>query len=230
MSMLQPLNDPVCWIPAGLVAVILSLVILVQRRRIRRLTERERWLQQALEERSQQIEKAQRTTRDESKGDDLTGIANHRTFQDILRLQWRRTARSHLPLTVLMIDVDGLMQYNDNKSHQAGDECLRQIADVLREQLQRPGDQVARYGGDEFVVLLAETDAAGGLAVAERMRQSVEGLDLSWGPETEHQRVTVSIGVASTVPTPQEHPTSLIATADRALSVAKRNGRNRVEM
>jgi diguanylate cyclase (GGDEF)-like protein len=228
--MVDAVSHPLFWILAAMVLVALGAVILVQRQRLGRLQEREQQLQRTVEKRSQQLEKASKQLRDMTNGDPLTGIANHRTFQDHLRLQWRRTARSRLPLTLLMIDVDGLKHFNESKGHQSGDECLRQIADALRLQLQRPGDLVSRYGGDEFAVLLAETDAAGGLAVAEKMRQAVEELELTWGPDAEAQRITVSVGAATVVPGPQEHPTSLVAAADRALAVAKRNGRNRVEM
>ncbi len=218
------------WIAALVVFVILGAVILLMAGRQRKLAARERTVQALLEERSQQLEKANRALRELTAGDPLTGIANHRTFQEDLRKQWRRTARSRLPLTLLMIDVDGLRHFNESKGHQAGDECLRQVADVLRQQLQRPGDAVGRYGGDEFVVLLAETDASGGLAVAERMRRAVEDLELRWGSDAEKERITVSVGAATTIPSPQENATSLVAAADRALAVAKRNGRNRVEM
>jgi diguanylate cyclase (GGDEF)-like protein len=228
--MLQALTDPITWLPAALVLVVAWLVNRRLRRRMGALEERAGQLQRTVEERSQQLEKANKTLREMADGDPLTGIANHRTFQDSLRGQWRRTARSRLPLTLLMIDVDDLKQYNESRGHQAGDECLRQVAEAVRMQLQRPGDIVARYGGDEFAVLLPETDAAGGLAVAERVRQAVEDLKMTSGPETDAHRITVSVGAATLVPSPQEHPTSLIAAADRALSVAKRSGRNRVEM
>ena len=214
----------------GALLVSLVVTVLVQRRQLLRARERLDQLQQRLEERSQQVERATKAIRDESTGDGLTGIANHRAFQEQLRLQWRRTARSRLPLTVLMIDVDSLKSYNDAMGLEAGDECLRQVAMAVLQQLQRPGDMVARFGGDEFAVLLAETDAAGGLAVAERMRHAVEILGLTWGPDVKCQSVTVSIGVATTVPIPQEQPSSVLAAADRALSVAKQNGRNRVEV
>ena len=228
--MLDALTEPVTWLLAALVLVAAWLVALRLRRRIGELEERAAKLQRTVEERSQQLEKANKALREMADGDPLTGIANHRTFQDNLRAQWRRTARSRLPLTLLMIDVDDLKAYNESRGHQAGDECLRQIAEAVRMQLQRPGDVVARYGGDEFAVLLPETDAAGGLAVAERVREAVEDLKMTSGPESNGHRITVSVGAATIVPSPQEHPTSLIAAADRALSVAKRSGRNRVEM
>jgi diguanylate cyclase (GGDEF)-like protein len=222
--------DAMSLAPAVLVFAVMMVVVLLQRRRLARHRAREQQLQNAIDERSQLLEKANQSLRDLADGDPLTGVANHRTFQEELKLQWRRTARSRLPMTMLMIDVDGLEHYNESKGQHAGDECLRRIAETLRNQLQRPGDLVARYGGDEFGVLLPETDASGGLAVAERMRLAVEGLELTWGPDMENQRITISVGAATTVPSPQEMSSSLVATADRALSVAKRNGRNRVEM
>jgi len=228
MTMLDP------WIVAlvavGVLLALFAATVVLQRRKLRQMQERLDGMQRLLEERAQQLERATKAIRDEATGDDLTGLATHRSFQEALRQQWRRTARSRLPLTVLMIDVDGLMNYNDVKGQQAGDECLRQIGTTLVQQLQRPGDLIARYGGDEFAALLAETDASGGMAVAERMRQAVENLHLAWGPNVEGQTVTISVGVATTVPVPQEQPGSILAAADRALAVAKRNGRNRVEM
>lgn len=228
--MLEPLTEPMTWLLALLVLAACVGFILRLRQRIQELDDHGQQLQRTVEKRSQQLEKANKALREMADGDPLTGIANHRSFQDNLRLQWRRTARSRLPLTLLMIDVDGIKHYNESRGHQAGDECLREIAQVLRTKLQRPGDLVARYGGDEFSVMLAETDAAGGLAVAERIRLAVEEMDLASGPEASGRKITVSVGVATIVPSPQEHPTSLIAAADRALSVAKRSGRNRVEM
>lgn len=209
-------------------AVALAAVAALQSRRSRKLRLRLEQLQRLVEDREQQLERTRKAPRSMAVGDGLTGVANLRGFREQLRLQWRRTARSKLPLTVLIFDIDGFRQYNSDKGRQAGDECLRQIAAALVHELQRPGDIVARFGGDEFAVLLAETDTAGGLAVAERLREAVEGLDLFWGQGSARQRLTVSAGLATVVPNPQEQPESLIAAADRALHVAKRGGRNRV--
>jgi diguanylate cyclase (GGDEF)-like protein len=228
--MFEPLTEPITWLPTVIVLLVVVFVVRQFRRQVQQMREHEQQLQRAIEERSHQLEKANKALREIANGDALTGIANHRTFQDNLRQQWRRTARSRLPITVLMIDVDYLKHYNESKGHQAGDECLRGIAEALRLQLLRPGDMVARYGGDEFAVLLAETDAAGGLAVAERMRQAIEEMEITCGLAAGSRQVTISVGVATIVPSPQEHPTSLTAAADRALSAAKRAGRNRVQM
>jgi diguanylate cyclase (GGDEF)-like protein len=217
------------WISALLV-LMLAVIVLIQRRQLANSRQRTAALLQVVEGLQQQLEQGRRVDRRPVAGDDLmTGVANHRAFRDQLRQQWRRTARSKLPLTVMMIDVDGFEAYNGSMGRAAGDECLRQIATALLHQLQRPGDILARFGGDEFAVLLAETDAAGGLAVAERLRETVAALNLTWGGSAASQRITISVGVATTIPIPQEQPESLTAAADRALEMAKRRGRNRVE-
>lgn len=227
MNMPAPLIAAVAAI--GVFLVLLTITVIFQRRRLHRMEERLNAMRRLLEERAEQLERVTTAARTGDGDDELTGIANHRSFQEILRQQWRRTARSRLPITVLMIDVDDLKRFNEAKGQRAGDESLRQIAVTLTHEIQRPGDVVARFGGDEFAVLLAETDATGGLAVAERMRHAVENLDMSWGPGVDQQHLTISVGVATTIPSPQEQPASVLATADRALAAAKRNGRNRVE-
>lgn len=212
-----------------LLVLALGAATLIQRRRLTEGQQRSAQLLRLVEDLRQQLEQGRRVVRRPVAGDDLTGVANHRAFQEQLRQQWRRTARSKLPLTVLMIDVDGFKAYNEQMGRNAGNECLRQIATALLHQLQRPGDVLARFGGDEFVVLLAETDAAGGAAVAERLRAAVAALGLTWGGPSTSGSITVSVGVATTIPIPQEQPESLTAAADRALTAAKRRGRNRVE-
>jgi diguanylate cyclase (GGDEF)-like protein len=219
------------WIVSGTVALVLTLgaIVLIQRRRLAESGQRIAQLLKLVEDQQQQLEQGRRLERNRSEGDEIAGIASHRTFQGHLRRQWRRTARSKLPVTLLMIDVDGLKAYNEERGRQAGNECLRQIATVLLDQIQRPGDVVARFGGDEFAVMLAETDLTGGVAVAERLREAVAALDLTWGGGSARRRVTISVGVASTVPIAHEQPESLVAAADRALAKAKRRGRNRIE-
>jgi len=214
-----------------LLVLTLGAIVLIQRRRLAESGQRLAQLLKLVEGQQQQLEQGRRLERNRSDGDEIAGIANHRTFHGHLRRQWRRTTRSRLPITLLMIDVDGFKAYNEERGRQAGSECLRQIATALLHQIQRPGDVVARFGGDEFAVMLAETDLAGGVAVAERLREAVAALDLTWGggAGAARRRITVSVGVASTTPVAQEQPESLVAAADRALAKAKRRGRNRIE-
>ena len=150
--------------------------------------------------------------------DALTGVDNRRRFDEVLDREWRRSTRSGATLSLLMIDVDRFKEFNDTHGHQAGDECLRSVAAVLRECLSRAGDVVARYGGEEFAVLLPDSVPDSASRVAERLRARVE----------ERTPITISIGVATLAGTRDTLPSRLVATADDALYEAKREGRNRV--
>jgi two-component system chemotaxis family response regulator WspR len=161
--------------------------------------------------------------------DALTGIANRRRFDETMELEWQRGRRDKQPLTLLICDVDFFKFYNDSFGHQAGDLCLKKVAAVLTEHLKRPADLAARYGGEEFAIILPETELTGALIVAESCRRHLEQLAIE-NPQatTERSSVTMSIGVASVVPSPKSSVEQLIAQADQALYAAKRNGRNRV--
>lgn len=159
--------------------------------------------------------------------DALTGIANRRHFDGVLETEWRRGMRGELPLSVLLIDVDHFKRVNDEFGHQVGDEVLREVGRLLRGHAQRGADLAARYGGEEFVLVLPNTAADSALAQAERLREAVEQLDLS-ALLPNPRRLTISIGVASAVPTSETASASLLQRADQALYQAKQNGRNRV--
>ena len=157
--------------------------------------------------------------------DGLTGLANRRRFDDVLRTEWQRAQRTGHTLSLLMCDIDFFKLYNDSHGHLAGDECLKKVAAVLGASLRRPGDLAARFGGEEFTLVLPDTEAGGALAIAETCRQQVDALAL---PNHADRNVTLSIGVASMIPTAGAVPLALIDSADRALYEAKHAGRNRV--
>ncbi|BCU07953.1 diguanylate cyclase [Allochromatium tepidum] len=161
--------------------------------------------------------------------DALTSIPNRRFFIEQLVHELRRGRREQVPLSLLICDIDDFKSYNDTFGHQAGDRCLRAVADLLRESLQRGSDFCARYGGEEFVVVLPNTTLEGALRVAERIRESVSGLGM-WHPASPRGIVTISIGVAEEAGgnADPDHE-SLIRRADEALYRAKERGRNRVE-
>ena len=160
--------------------------------------------------------------------DPLTGLANHRQFYDQLEREFRRAQRYQRPLTLLMLDLDRFKVFNDRHGHLAGDQALRETADVLRQNA-RSVDILARYGGEEFAIILPETDMARGAAHAERIRAAVASHGfLSQETGLEH-RVTVSIGVAALSPTLQRIE-ELVHDADQALYRAKAGGRNRLEL
>lgn len=163
--------------------------------------------------------------------DGLTGIANRRCFDDTIQREWQRARRNRLPLTILMVDVDCFKQYNDGYGHQAGDECLINVAHTLAGQLKRPADLVARFGGEEFVVILPETNAVGAHRVADGLRRSIEALALPHAFSEAGELVTVSIGVATAYPGPDDGDMEvgwLLDCADQALYSAKKSGRNAV--
>lgn len=161
--------------------------------------------------------------------DGLTGIANRRTFNQALEREWLRAMRQDMPLAALLIDIDHFKQYNDHYGHQAGDECLKNIASALSLAVHRPTDVVARYGGEEFVILLPETDMAGAGMVASKLQQIVATLDIPHAASPTGNTVTMSIGICSLTPGRGEFSQRLIAGADLALYRAKAAGRNRIE-
>jgi diguanylate cyclase (GGDEF)-like protein len=157
--------------------------------------------------------------------DGLTQIANRRTFEAHLQQEWARAMRDKKSLTLILCDVDHFRQYNENYGHQAGDDCLRQLALVLDRTAKRPGDLAARYGGEEFAIILPNTDTAGGVVVAQTIQESVGHLPL---PEGEENPISLSLGVASVVPSQDRSAAMLVELSDRALFLAKERGRNRM--
>jgi diguanylate cyclase (GGDEF)-like protein/PAS domain S-box-containing protein len=160
--------------------------------------------------------------------DSLTGVANRRRMDEVLALEWRRAVRDRTCLSLLMLDVDYFKSYNDIYGHMPGDYCLRQIAEASVEGAQRPGDLVARFGGEEFVVILPNTDEEGSREIAENIRMNVQQRGIAH-EGNQHGCVTVSIGCATSRPPHDKcDQTGLIGAADRALYQAKHNGRNQV--
>ncbi len=156
--------------------------------------------------------------------DDLTQVFNYRYLKSALRREVKRATRFRQPLSILMVDVDNLKTYNDRNGHLRGSFLLRQIAQLFASQV-RSWDLVAKYGGDEFTVILPQTDRIGAAAVGERLRSAVANFQF---PLAERGAITVSTGI-SNYPDDGDTVTGLIESADRALYLAKKNGRNRVE-
>ena len=205
--------------------LLLAAAWLVHRLRVRALERRRRELEAKVAERTEQLEAANATLRELAVVDDLTGIANLRGFREHLHRELRRAARHGGRLALLMIDIDHFKAYNDTFGHPVGNVCLRQVATTLSASLHRAGDMVARFGGEEFAVVLVDIDEEGAALVAERMRSGVEGLGVSH-PTTAAGCVTISVGVATTAAGGDAK--SLIDRADDALYQAKQSGRNRV--
>ena len=160
--------------------------------------------------------------------DALTGVGNRRRLDEYLATEWLRAMRNGSTLSLIMVDIDHFKAYNDTYGHGAGDDILTQVAGALRDTLRRPADLVARCGGEEFAIVLPETPHEHALAIGEAIRHAVEGLAVEHCRSPVSTRVTISAGVASTVPVPEASEAALLAQADHALYEAKRAGRNRV--
>ncbi|WP_052003470.1 sensor domain-containing diguanylate cyclase [Microvirga sp. BSC39] len=163
--------------------------------------------------------------------DGLTGLANRRAFDRQLEVEWLRAARQKTPVSLLLIDVDQFKAYNDVYGHQAGDECLRNIAKTISGAARRPGDLAARYGGEELAILLPGADEADAATIAENLRAKVESLRVRHDANPPNCILTISIGSATRIPSLDRsriRPDDLITLADAALYRAKQNGRNRV--
>jgi diguanylate cyclase (GGDEF)-like protein len=160
--------------------------------------------------------------------DGLTGLANRRCFDDQLEEQWQRALLNHQPLSLLMIDVDLFKKYNDLFGHISGDTCLRLIANVIADRVPQSLGEASRFGGEEFAVILPNTDSTRAMAVAEGLRAAVAAIRLPHSGSPWHIQ-TISIGVAVAVPEPDQLALSLLNASDSALYCAKLLGRNRVE-
>jgi diguanylate cyclase (GGDEF)-like protein/PAS domain S-box-containing protein len=185
-------------------------------------------IEQELKDANAMTEIANRALHEMAMQDSLTGLPNRRHFDGALAQEFKRAARDHAAISVVMIDLDYFKGFNDLYGHPAGDSCLRRVAEAIAGVPQRPADLVARYGGEEMVVLLPNTDAAGAAIVAGLLRDAVRALQIPHAASPA-QFVTVSCGVAAFTPEWDPHvPEMLVERADRALYRAKLAGRNRV--
>jgi diguanylate cyclase (GGDEF)-like protein len=160
--------------------------------------------------------------------DQLTGLANRRHFEETINREFNQAKREKEPLSLVMCDIDFFKVYNDKYGHQAGDRCLRNIAEAISETLTRPADLVCRYGGEEFIVILPRTEPVGALKIAEKIKRSVASKNIVLISSKGDVRVTLSMGLAN-YNGQYKSVDDFIKAADDALYKAKRNGRNRIE-
>jgi diguanylate cyclase (GGDEF)-like protein/PAS domain S-box-containing protein len=177
--------------------------------------------EQALQEANRKLELLSNT-------DGLTGIFNRRYFNEKLAIEFERLSRSNRELSLIMMDIDHFKDYNDYYGHIAGDDCLRQVAEMIQTGISRSADFCARYGGEEFVCVLPETDKQGAGVIAEKLRHGVESLCIAHKTSLTSNYVTISLGVATVRYSSTETANDFINKADTALYQSKKNGRNRV--
>ncbi len=159
--------------------------------------------------------------------DSLTGLANRRSLDDKLQLEWKCSQRTGTSLAFVIADIDHFKLYNDHYGHQKGDECLRAVAGAVGAAVFRPADMTARYGGEEFAVVMPNTDLAGARAVAERICLAIRALEIPHAASATAPQVTISLGVSTLIADSESSLETLIAAADAALYRAKEAGRNR---
>ncbi|AOI59734.1 diguanylate cyclase [Burkholderia diffusa] len=184
----------------------------------------------ALRQSQQQLLEANLELRRLTHSDGLTGLSNRRYLDEYLAAEWRRGTRERSELSLLMIDVDNFKLYNDTYGHVSGDSVLKQVAATIERSLGQAGDLAARFGGEEFAVVMPATSPGAARLLGEKIRLAVESLRLEHAHSSTGRYVTISIGGASIVPAAGVPTTSLIEAADRALYRAKHDGKNRVEI
>ena len=193
------------------------------------LKARNQQLQQEIEKRQAAEEKLLKLNQKLNKLatlDGLTKIANRYYFDQTLTKEWFRGKREQSPLSLIMADVDYFKLYNDYYGHQAGDRCLQQVAQAISKTVNRPADLVARYGGEEFAIIIPQTSAENALYIAEKIRHQVEMLNIPHSASLASDRVSLSLGVTSIIPSFEYSQEKLLAAADKALYQAKSKGRN----
>lgn len=180
-----------------------------------------------LEEEKRQLKQLSNELAQLSRSDQLTTLPNRRYFDEMLEMQWQKAQRAGDDVNLMFMDIDDFKLYNDHYGHQAGDDCLLQVANALGGQVLRSSDFVARYGGEEFVALFHRTNRQGLEKIAQRLIQSVDELKLPHAKSRCSDYVTLSIGIASLRPSADNTPEALIKLADEALYKAKEQGRHR---
>jgi diguanylate cyclase (GGDEF)-like protein len=183
-------------------------------------------LDNKVRERTNELEKINNQLHKKSITDSLTQINNRNYFEYKFPIEYRRACRSRTSIALFILDIDHFKKINDQYGHQAGDEILRKVAELIQRNLNRPSDTIFRYGGEEFTVLLPNTNKGGAFLVAEHLRKNIEETKIEW--EDKLLSVTISIGVAACIPSHFEGGSTLLQQADDYLYAAKDSGRNQV--
>jgi two-component system chemotaxis family response regulator WspR len=187
-------------------------------------------VREQLEKMNGELEFSNRELQRLSSPDGLIRLANRRQFDETLLQEWQRAIRTSTPLSLIFAGIDFFKRYNDHYGHQAGDDCLEQVASALQQTIHRPGDLVSRYGGQEFVMVLPETTDQGALAVAEKVLDTIAGMNIPHQNSDVADHVTLSIGVATACPHEGSRPHKLIESAGEMLYRARDRGRNYIEV
>lgn len=174
----------------------------------------------------QELEEANKELQEKNTLDELTGLYNRRFYDQKIQAEFRRSRRNLTPLSLVVIDIDHFKKVNDNYGHLAGDECLVAVSACIKKCLRRSADISCRYGGEEFCLILPETDSKGALVLADELRESIENCQISYNNIA--IKLTISCGISTYLQQKNVKPEHLFAVADQALYKAKDNGRNQI--
>ncbi len=225
---LQPFIYQTSWFYLLCLAVGVLVLLTVWKVSVFQLEANERRLAKLVDEKTEELKKANKELQHLANSDGLTAIGNRRRFEEFLADEWHRAIRFKTEISLILIDIDNFKLFNDTYGHLEGDDCLKKVAKALRQTIHRPTDLVARFGGEEFAIILGGTDAEGALTVAREAFENVNNLQISHDNSETGKFLTVSIGIATTLAELGMLESELIKAADQALYQAKENGRNQI--
>lgn len=215
------------WFVGGAV-FLLILALVIYTIRVRKLLDRERELFALVTLRTAELAEANERLQELSLEDNVTGVSNRRHFEGFLEKEWRRAIREHSFLSILFVDIDCWKPFTQAYGQPGSNECLKKISSILSHTAKRPGDLVARYGEGEFAMVLYGADPSHARRLADAMRGEVDSLRIPHKDSTAGPYVSVSVGVATTIPTLDAQPEQLLGMADQQLFDARNNGQNQV--
>ena len=218
------------WPVALLALVALAGVFSYQRSRQSADLAKLRAVQDQLEERTVELERAIQDLNRLTGIDPLTLVSNHSGLQEFLRKEWRRPLRDATAVSVLMVDIDNFSDYNDSLGHQTGERCLAKVGEAIKTAACRPGDPVVRYGGEEFGIVLTRTDNDGASKVVQKIKAAVEALWLEHpaSPMAKHVIASIKLAAGTAAVDSNREELEFITAATRALTKAKQSGRNMI--
>ncbi|MBK7932221.1 MAG: diguanylate cyclase [Acidobacteria bacterium] len=202
------------------------VLLIIWKVSVHQLEQREKRLTRLVAERTRELAEANENLHALANSDGLTKIGNRRRFETFLADEWHRAVRFKTEISLIMIDIDHFKRFNDLYGHQAGDDCLQKVAEAFAETIKRPTDLVARFGGEEFALVLGGTSSAGARLIAEQVAENVRQMKIVHNGSDTSPFLTVSIGIATAFPDLDMSEIDLVRNADRALYKAKANGRN----
>jgi len=215
------------WFVGGAVFLLIVALVLYTIR-VRKLLGRERELFALVTLRTTELAEANQKLQELSLEDTVTGVSNRRHFEGFLEREWRRAIREHSFLSILFVDIDCWKPFTQAYGQPSSDECLKKLSGILTRTAKRPGDLVARYGEGEFAMVLYGADPSHARRLADALRGDVDSLRIPHRDSTAGPYVTVSVGVATTIPTLDAQPEQLVGIADQQLFDARNNGQNQV--